>query len=126
LLDEVRHVEQLLVTALAEGHEEGGFGPDDLLVEQLLLGNDRVAEALRRRVADVLASKDSSGVLVATLRHYLASGSVPETARAEHVHVNTVAYRLTRVRELTGLDPRVPDESALLVLGLGLPAEKEE
>ncbi len=33
-----------------------------------------------------------------------------------------LAYRLGRVRELTGLDPRVPQESALLVLGLGLPA----
>jgi hypothetical protein len=126
LLEEVRQVEQLLVTALAEGHEDGGFGPDDLLVEQLLLGNDRVAGALRRRVADVLAAKDASGVLVATLRHYLATGSVPETARRELVHVNTVAYRLTRVRDLTGLDPRVPDESALLVLGLGLPTQKEE
>jgi hypothetical protein len=122
LLDEVRSVEQLLVTALAEGHEEGGFGPDDLLVEQLLLGNDRVADALRRRVADVLVARDSSGALVATLRHYLTTGSVPETARGEHVHVNTVAYRLSRVRELTGLDARVPVESALLVLGLGLPA----
>jgi hypothetical protein len=29
------------------------------------------------------------------------------------------------VRELTGLDPRVPQDSALLVLGLGLPAQKE-
>jgi hypothetical protein len=125
LLEEVRQVELLLVTALAEGHEEGAFGPDDLLVEQLLLGNDRVADALRRRVADVLVARDSAGVLVETLRHYLATGSVPETARREHVHVNTVAYRLTRVRELTGLDPRVPQDSALLVLGLGLPAQKE-
>ncbi|MBK5307431.1 MAG: helix-turn-helix domain-containing protein [Frankiaceae bacterium] len=126
LLEEVRQVERLLVTALAEGHVEGDFGPDDLLVEQLLLGNERVADALRRRVGDVLAGKDGSGVLVATLRHYLRSGSVPETARREHVHVNTVAYRLSRVRELTGLDPRVPEESALLVLGLGLPAEREQ
>jgi hypothetical protein len=30
------------------------------------------------------------------------------------------------VRELTGFDPRVPEQSALLVLGLGLPAEKED
>jgi sugar diacid utilization regulator len=125
LLTEVQQVERLLGTALAEGHEEGSFGPDDLLVEQLLLGNDRVAGALRRQVADVLAKRDPSGVVVATLRHYLATGSVPETARREHVHVNTVAYRLSRVRELTGLDARVPDESALLVLGLGLPVEKE-
>jgi hypothetical protein len=126
LLEEVQHVEQLLTTALAEGHEEGAFGPDDLLVEQLLLGNERVAEALRRQVGEVLASRDSSGVLMSTLRAYLATGSVPEAARQEHVHVNTVAYRLGRVRELTGFDPRVPQQSALLVLGLGLPAEKEE
>lgn len=125
LLEEVRQVELLLVTALAEGHVEGAFGPDDLLVEQLLLGNERVADALRRRVADVLIARDAAGVLAGTLRHFLATGSVPETARQEHVHVNTVAYRLGRVRELTGLDARVPQEAALLVLGLGLPAVKE-
>ena len=122
LLEEVHHVEQLLMTALAEGHAEGAFGPDDLLVEQLLLGNERVADALRRGVSDVLLARDSSGVLIGTLRAFLASGSVPETARQEHVHVNTVAYRLGRVRELTGLDARVPQQAALLVLGLGLPA----
>ena len=121
LLDEVRSVEQLLATALAEGHRDGGFGPDDLLVEQLLLGNERVADALRRRVGDVLRDRDPAGVLVPTLRAYLASGSVPETARAEHVHPNTVSYRLGRVRELTGLDARVPQDAAVLVLGLGLP-----
>ncbi|MCA1713244.1 MAG: helix-turn-helix domain-containing protein [Actinobacteria bacterium] len=126
LLEEVRQVEQLLLTAIAEGHAEGTFGPDDLLVEQLLLGNERVADALRRRVADVLVARDPAGVLVGTLRTYLATGSVPETARTEHVHVNTVAYRLGRVRDLTGLDPRVPQNAALLVLGLGLPAAGEE
>ncbi len=123
LLEEVRSVEQLLVTALAEGHARGGFGPDDLLVEQLLLGNERVADALRRRVADVLAVRDPGAAIVGTLRCYLETGSIPETGRREHVHANTVAYRLGRVKELTGLDPRVPRESALLVLGLGLPKE---
>jgi hypothetical protein len=126
LCEEVSHVEQLLLTAVAEGHVQGSFGPDDLLVEQLLLGNERVADALRRRVADVLASRDPAGVLIGTLRTYLATGSVPETARSEHVHVNTVAYRLGRVRDVTGLDPRVPQNAALLVLGLGLPAAGEE
>ncbi|GAC1610960.1 MAG: hypothetical protein NVS3B26_20750 [Mycobacteriales bacterium] len=125
LLEEVRHVERLLVTALAEGHRDGAFGPDDLLVEQLLLGNDRVAAALRARVGDVLSAKDGSGVLATTLRRYLECGSIPETARSEHVHVNTVAYRLGRVRDLVGLDPRLPRESALLVLGLGLPNAAE-
>ena len=125
LTDEVRQVEQLLLTAVAEGHTEGAFGPDDLLVEQLLLGNDRVAEALRRRVVDVLVARDPSGALVGTLQTYLSTGSIPQTARTEHVHVNTVAYRLGRVRDLVGLDPRIPREAALLVLGLGLPANVE-
>jgi hypothetical protein len=124
LLDEVSHVERLLVTARSEGHETGSFGPDDLLVEQLLLGNERVAGSLRRQVADVLAARDSDGVLAGTLRVYLATGSVPETARREVVHANTVSYRLGRVRELTGLDARVPRDAALLVLGLGLPPER--
>lgn len=124
LLDEVQQVERLLLTALAEGHGTGAFGPDDLLVEQLLLGNERVADALRRRVVDVLSSRDPGGAVVSTLRTYLETGSVPETARRELVHANTVGYRLGRVRDLTGLDPRVPEDSALLVLGLGLPQEE--
>ncbi len=116
---EVTSVEQLLGTALAQGRHEGAFGPDDLLVEQLLLGNARVADALRRRVLDVLRARDD--VLVETLASYLETGSVPETARRGHVHPNTVSYRLGRVRELTDLDPRIPRDAALLVLGLGLP-----
>ena len=123
LLAEVSHVEKLVGAALSEGHTEGVFGPDDLLVEQLLLGNERVAAALRRRVVDQLAARDSSGVLADTLRVYLSCGSIPETARLEHVHANTVGYRLSRVRDLTGLDPRVPRDAVLLVLGLGLPQE---
>ena len=123
LLQEVRHVEQLLLTAIAEGHREAVLGPDDLLVEQLLLGNPRVAGALRRKVLAQLERKDPSGSVMATLRVYLTTGSVPETARQEVVHANTVGYRLGRVRDITGLDPRVPRDAALLVLGLGLPEE---
>jgi hypothetical protein len=120
LLAEVGQVEALLDAAIAEGHHGGAFGPDDLLLEQLLLGNERVADALRARVHDVVAAHDPGGGLVTTLRAYLDTGSVPETARRAVVHPNTVAYRLGRVRDLTGLDPRIPRDAALLVLGLGL------
>lgn len=122
LLAEVSHVEALVAAARSEGRSAGAFGPDELLVEQLLLGNTRVARALRDRVVDVLLAKDPSGAVVSTLRRYLATGSVPETARLEVVHPNTVTYRLGRVRDLTGLDPRIPAEATLLVLGLGLPS----
>lgn len=120
LLAEVGHVEALLEAAVTEGRTSGAYGPDDLLVEQLLLGNERVAAALRRRVRDLLGARDPGGVITSTLRAYLETGSVPETARREVVHANTVAYRLGRVRDLTGLDPRVPVDATLLVLGLGI------
>lgn len=120
LLDELRHVEQLTDAAVAQGHHTADFGPEELLVEQLLLGNERVAAALRHRVLERLTGRDPSGVIVATLRTFLACGSVPETARREVVHANTVSYRLQRVRDLSGLDPRVPTDAALLVLGLGM------
>ncbi|MDX6224213.1 MAG: hypothetical protein QOE64_589 [Frankiales bacterium] len=121
LLSEVTHVEELVAAARSDGRATGALGPEELLVEQLLLGNTRVALALRERVVDVLLARDPSGAVVSTLRRYLATGSIPETARLEVVHPNTVTYRLGRVRDLTGLDPRIPAEATLLVLGLGLP-----
>jgi DNA-binding PucR family transcriptional regulator len=43
---------------------------------------------------------------------------VPPVARELVVHVNTVNYRLRRVHELTGLDPRIPNQAAMLMLAL--------
>ncbi len=115
---EVRHVEAVLAAASRAGHLAGVFGPGDLLLEQLLAGSERVATDLAARVLDPLQAQDPDGVFEATLRTYLACGSVPETATDQVVHPNTVAYRLRRVRELTGLEPRVPAEAALLVIAI--------
>ena len=120
LLGEVGTAENLLAAARSAGITSGAHGPDDLLVEQLLTGNPRVAAALSRRVREALAGRDHDGLITSTLRTFLDCGSVPDTARTEVVHPNTVLYRLKRVRELTGLDPRVPSEAALLVLACRL------
>jgi DNA-binding PucR family transcriptional regulator len=40
------------------------------------------------------------------------------TAAAVYAHRHTVAYRLERVRELSGLDPMQPEDRELLALGL--------
>jgi len=118
LLTEVRHVERLAAATAARGHAVGAFGPEDLLVEQLLLADERVASVLRARVLGELAARDPGGALQATLRLWVDTGSVPECARRLVVHPNTVGYRLGRVREITGLDPRVPAAAAVLVLAL--------
>jgi hypothetical protein len=119
LLREVKAVETLVEAAEVAGRTRGVVGPDDLLAEQLLLGSPRVAASLHRRVTETLAAEDPDGIFTSTLRRYLGCGSVPETAGREYVHVNTVAYRLKRVRDITGLDPRVPADAALLVLAVG-------
>jgi DNA-binding PucR family transcriptional regulator len=63
--------------------------------------------------------------LVVTLDGYFENGcSVASTARAMHVHPKTLAYRLRRIHEVSGLDltdrqQRLDAELALRVLGPG-------
>jgi hypothetical protein len=116
LAAELGHTERLLTVALAASQSLAG--PDDLVLEQLVAASPRLAGVLRRRVVDPLAAADRTGVLRSSLQAYLATGSVPATARVEVVHNNTVTYRLGRVATVTGLDPRVPAEAALLALAL--------
>ena len=122
---EVGHVEALSAAARAAGHRSGVFGPEDLLLEQLLASSARVTDVLRRRVADALLGRDHDGLITSTLRTYLSCGSVPETAKREVVHANTVLYRLNRVKALTGFDPRVPTDAVVLLLGLRTQEEGE-
>jgi sugar diacid utilization regulator len=57
--------------------------------------------------------------LLGTLEEYLASDcNMNATARAIYAHRHTVAYRLDRVRELTGLDPAVTEDRERLGLGI--------
>jgi len=57
--------------------------------------------------------------LVGTLETYLAANChMSATAAAIHAHRHTVAYRLERVRDLTGLDPMQSEDRERLGLGL--------
>lgn len=123
LVAEVRHVEGVLDAARRAAAIEGVFGPEDLLLEQLIAGSERVARIVANRVLDPLESQDPDGIFRTTLATYLACGSVPETAATVVVHPNTVAYRLRRVRQITGLDPRIPTDATLLVIALSTRGE---
>jgi PucR family transcriptional regulator, purine catabolism regulatory protein len=57
--------------------------------------------------------------LLRTLETYLGSDcNMNATARAIFAHRHTVAYRLERVRELTGLDPQISEDRERLGLGI--------
>jgi PucR family transcriptional regulator, purine catabolism regulatory protein len=67
----------------------------------------------------LLQTGDEDGPLLETLRAYLAHGCRPGPAAEELcVHRHTLAYRLDRIRDLTGRDPRAGEH--LLEFGLAL------
>jgi len=58
---------------------------------------------------------DLIGTLAAYLDH---DGKLGAAAQALYAHRHTVAYRLDRVKELTGLDPMLSEDRERLGLGL--------
>ncbi len=77
----------------------------ELLAERVVSGDARAAGRLRRTVFAPLDVPGSP--LLETLDTYLSnSGALEPAARALFVHPNTIRYRLRRIGELTGRDPR--------------------
>ncbi len=75
--------------------------------------------AATRRLADLLAPLESHPDLRATLEAFAAGRlNRRRAAKLLSVHVNTVNYRLNRVRELTGLDVGDPLDTQTLLAAL--------
>jgi hypothetical protein len=119
LLVEVARAESVLVTA-RRLRCSGVHGPDDLAMHRAVHEHDGLRRHLRADVLAPLIAADGDGIFRETLRAYLAAGAVRAVADRLFVHANTVTYRLRRVRECTGLDPRLPEQAAQLVLALAL------
>ncbi len=94
------------IADLAAGLKMAGpVHSEDLMVEQILSADPLAARRLYNSRLKPLAQKDASGDLLRTLEAYLESGCrMADVARKLHVHPNTVAYRLERIREVGGLD----------------------
>ncbi|MCW2526331.1 MAG: CdaR family transcriptional regulator [Pseudonocardiales bacterium] len=94
----------------------------DLLVYNVLL-RDRgtLADLISSTLKPLLGARGGATPLMETLAEYFAAGgNAALTARALHLSVRAVTYRLDRVRELTGRDPaRADDRFALHVAVLG-------
>ena len=116
LASAVRDVQSILDAATRSGRT-GVFDRSQLIAERLVLTDDPVTRWLDDTIASLRAG-DRSGAIESTLDHYLGCGSVPRTATALHAHPNTVTYRLGRAHTLTGLDPKVPAQAAVLHLAL--------
>jgi len=111
--------------ALRPGMPERVVVFDDVLIDHVLRSNPHAARIIEDALGPLRAYDERrSTALVETLRTYFASGlSVTRSAEALSVHTNTVVYRLDRIRELTGRDPRKTGDLVFLALSLKLDGE---
>lgn len=121
-----------VLAAMRGGDRQDSIGtPESMALPVLLremaeraseLGMPEEAGPLRR----LRDHEGPRGELAATLAAYLTAGGVAEdAARALRVHVNTVRYRLRRVREVAGLDFQDADAMLLAQLQLRMRALRD-
>lgn len=105
-------------------HEQGNtFSYLELSLPVLLSGlqDGWQAGQLRQVLARLTAHDRKSGVLMRTLTTWFRHHSQPgPTARALHIHRNTLDYRLQKIAELTGLKLDETDDRLLLYVALQL------
>lgn len=100
--------------------EDIGSGTYRLLFRVLASHPEEVRSFYEDTVAPIVRYDDQYRTdLVGTLEAYLEQNcNMNATAAAIYAHRHTVAYRLERVRELTGLDPMQSEDRERLGLGL--------
>src|SRR6185295_2256791 len=100
---------RVLQTALAFG-QEGAFALADLSIRPAIVADDALGDAFAARYLEPLAGLGRLGAeLEETLRTWFDQGMrVDDTARALHVHPNTLRHRLRRFEETTGTTLRDP------------------
>ncbi|MFD3379068.1 MULTISPECIES: PucR family transcriptional regulator [unclassified Streptomyces] len=81
------------------------------------LGHDLAADVLGGLRTGVPPA-EADRLLETVQVHLSGSGSIADTAAALYCHRNTIQQRLNRFAELTGRDPRRPEDAALVVLAL--------
>jgi hypothetical protein len=99
---------------------EIGNGVYRLLFRAMATDPDEVRRFYEETVEPLVAhDRQYRTDLLGTLETYLANDcNMNATARAVFAHRHTVAHRLGRIRELTGLDPALGDNRERLGLGL--------
>jgi DNA-binding PucR family transcriptional regulator len=100
--------------------EDIGTGTYRLLFRVLASHPEEVRSFYDDTVAPIVKYDDQYATdLVGTLEAYLEQNcNMNATAAAIYAHRHTVAYRLDRVKELTGLDPMQSEDRERLGLGL--------
>jgi len=115
----IQEAELVLETGLSSA-QDIGTGTYRLLFRVLASHPEEVRSFYEDTIAPIVRYDDQYRTdLVGTLDAYLEHNcNMNATAAAIYAHRHTVAYRLDRVRELTGLDPTLSEDRERLGLGL--------
>jgi sugar diacid utilization regulator len=119
-VQEAELVLDVLTVSGAPIEQDIGTGTYRLLFRVLASHPEEVRSFYEDTVAPIVRYDDQYRTdLVGTLEAYLERNcNMNATAAAIYAHRHTVAYRLERVKELTGLDPMVSEHRERLGLGL--------
>jgi len=119
-MQEAELVLDVLRQSDGEISEDIGTGTYRLLFRVLASHPEEVRSFYEDTVAPLVRYDDQYRTdLVGTLEAYLEQNcNMNATASAIYAHRHTVAYRLERVKELTGLDPMLSEDRERLGLGL--------
>lgn len=101
--DEAREVFHV---ASSLGFPAGYYQIEDVPVEVALMRSPDLAAVLARQLSPLVTN---GAPLIDTLRVYLDKDrDRHQSAEGLHIHLNTLDYRLRRIRDLTGLSPTSP------------------
>jgi hypothetical protein len=105
-----------VMVLLAHGLRRGRHGRltvDEHLLETILERSPQLVERLRERTLGPLRSADPAGELERTLRALFACRlDRRRTSERLHIHRNTLAYRLAKIEQATGIDLDLPRDIA--------------
>jgi sugar diacid utilization regulator len=93
---------------------------DEVLIDHIVRSSSAIESALSETLRPLVEyDRARQTNLVGTLRAFVDSGfNVTRSAAALHAHPNTVAYRLQRIKQLTGREVHDPNDLLVLVLSL--------
>jgi vacuolar-type H+-ATPase subunit E/Vma4 len=114
---EARAAERL---AEATGNSGHAVTFDEVLIDHIVRSSPAIERALTETLRPLVEYDLARNTdLVGTLRAYVDAGfNVSKSAAALHAHANTVAYRLHRIKQLTGRDVHGLNDLLVFVLSL--------
>jgi carbohydrate diacid regulator len=90
---------------------------EDLILEIIL--EDIPSEMQKDFLKQTIHMMEKDQILIETLQHYMNNNqSIKKTAEEMNIHINTLHYRLNKIEELTGINPKTTEGIVIFYISL--------